>query len=47
MRYFREIKNLLNSVHISDIFDEFAVMLVPVIFEKNEDEKLMLGVDLL
>jgi hypothetical protein len=33
MRYFGEIKNLLNFGHISDIFDEFPVVLVTEIFE--------------
>jgi hypothetical protein len=33
--------------HIADILDEVPVMLVPVVFEKNEDKKLMLSVDLL
>jgi len=43
MRYEREIKELLNSLHIANIFDELPIMLVPVIFEENKDEKLMLG----
>lgn len=42
-----EIKDLLNSLHISDVFDELTVMLVPIILEKNEDQKLILGVDFL
>jgi len=46
MRYNREIKDLLNILHISDILDEFPVVLVPVIFEENKREKLMLSVDL-
>jgi hypothetical protein len=33
--------------HIPDVFNEITVVLVPVIFEENEDEKLMLVVDLL
>ena len=37
----------LNSLHVSDIFDELPIVLISVIFEKNEDEKLMLGVELL
>lgn len=36
MRDFGEIKNLLNSLHISDIFYEFPVVLVSVIFEENQ-----------
>ena len=47
MRYLGEIKNLLNFIHISDIFDEFPVVLVTEIFEQNQDEKLVLRVDLL
>ena len=47
MRYFGEIKNLLNFGNISDIFDEFPVVLVTEIFEQNQDEQLGLGVDLL
>ena len=34
-------------LHISDFFDEFPVVLVTEIFEENQDEKLMLGIDLL
>jgi hypothetical protein len=30
-----------------DIFDEFPVVLVPVIPEQNQDEQLVLGADLL
>jgi len=47
MGYCWEIKDLLNSFHISDVFNEFPVMLVPKIFEQNQDEQLVLGVDLL
>jgi hypothetical protein len=47
MRYLGEIKNPLNFGHISDIFDEFPVVLVSEIFEQNQDEKLVLRVDLL
>jgi hypothetical protein len=47
MRYFGEIENLLNFGHVSDIFNEFPVVLVSEIFEQNQDEKLVLGVDLL
>jgi hypothetical protein len=47
MRYNRENKDLLNFLHISDIFDKFPVVLVPVILEENKCEKLMLRVDLL
>jgi len=45
--YYREIKDLLNLLHISNIFDEFPVVLVTEIFEENENEKLILGVCLL
>jgi hypothetical protein len=47
MRDDEEIQFLLDLSHISDIFDKLTVMLVPIIFEENKDEKLMLGVDLL
>jgi hypothetical protein len=47
MRYNRESKNVLNVLHVSDIFDELAVVLVPIILEQNKDKKLMPGVDLL
>ncbi len=33
MGYYAEIKDHLNSLHISDIFDEFPVVLVTKIFE--------------
>jgi hypothetical protein len=42
-----KIQNPLNSFHIPDIFNELPVMLVPIVFEKDKDEKLVLGVDLL
>jgi len=45
MRYFREMKTFLNSVHISDIFYEFPIVLVSEIFEQNQDEQLVLSVD--
>jgi hypothetical protein len=38
MGYYWEIEDLLNSVHISNIFYEFPVMLVPEIFEQKKDE---------
>jgi len=41
----RKIQFLLDLFHVSNIFDEVPVMLVPVLFEEDEDEKLMLGVD--
>ena len=43
MGYDRKIKDHLNSLHISNIFDKLPIMLVPVIFEENKNEKLMLG----
>lgn len=42
----RKVSWQLNLFHVSDIFDEFTVVLVPVVFEENEDQMLMLGVDL-
>jgi hypothetical protein len=47
MGYGWKIQFLLDCFHVSNIFNEFPIVLVPVIFEENEDEKLMLGVDLL
>jgi len=37
---------MLDLFHVSDIFNKFPIVLIPIIFEKNEDEKLMLGIDL-
>ena len=45
--YYRKIKDLLNSLHITNILNKFSIMLVSIILEKNKDEKLMLVVDLL
>jgi len=39
--------DLLNYIHISDVFYKFPVMLVPEIFKQNQDEQLVFGVDLL
>jgi hypothetical protein len=47
MRYNREIKGFLNFRHISDIFDKLPIVLVPVVFEENKYEKLVLREDLL
>jgi len=41
------IEYLLNFFHITNIFDEFPVVLVTEIFEEDKDEKLMLGISLL
>jgi len=38
-----EIKYLFDSLHISDIFGELSVVLVPEIFEKNKDKKADVG----
>jgi hypothetical protein len=38
MGYIQEIKDLLNSFHISNVFNEFPIMLVPKIFEQNRDK---------
>ena len=43
MGYCRENKEFLDSFHVSNIFDEFPVVLVPVILEENKDKQLMLG----
>lgn len=37
MGYYGQIQNLLNPLHISDIFDEFPVVLVPEILEQNQN----------
>ena len=47
MGYFSRSHVSGSPFHISDIFDEFPVVLVTEIFEQNQDEKLMLGIDLL
>ena len=47
MGYDCEIQDFLNTIHISNIFDEFPVVLITEIFEQNQDEQLGLGVDLL
>ena len=41
-----EIQFLLDRFHVPNVFYEFPVMLVPVVFEENQDEKLILSVDL-
>jgi hypothetical protein len=46
MGYGGQVENLLDLVHISDIFDEFPIVLVTEIFEQNQDKKLVLGVNL-
>ena len=35
MGYYREIEDLLNPFHISDVFYKFPVVLVTKIFEQN------------
>jgi len=45
MRDYQEVKNLLNSLHVTDIFDKFPIVLVAEIFEQNQDKQLVLGVD--
>ena len=47
MRDDREIEDLLDPVHVSNIFNKFPVMLVPKISEENKDKQLVLGVRLL
>jgi len=34
----RKTKYLLNLIHISKVINEVPVVLVPIIFEKNENE---------
>ena len=45
MRYDRKIQFLLDRFHVANIFNEIPVVLVPVVFEENQDEKLVLRVD--
>jgi hypothetical protein len=47
MGYYGESQNLLNALHISDVFNEFPIVLVTEILEQNQDEQLGLGIDLL
>lgn len=47
MGYGWQLEDLLDLLHVPDIFNDVSVMLVTVVFEKNEDEKLMLSIDLL
>jgi hypothetical protein len=47
MRYYGKSEDLLNLLHITDIVDEFQIMLVSILFEEKVCEKLMLGKDLL
>ena len=35
MGYYGEIKDLLNSLHISNIFNKLSIVLVPEIFEED------------
>jgi len=46
MRNNGKIQNLLDRFHVFNIFNEVPVVLVPVVFEENQDKKLILGVDL-
>jgi len=41
-----KIQFLLDRFHIFNVFNEIPVVLVSIIFEENQDEKLVLGVDL-
>ncbi len=43
MGYDWKIKDRLNFLHISKIFDKLPIMLVPVVFKENKNEKLVLG----
>jgi len=38
MRDFCKIQGFLNPRHISNIFNEFPIMLVPEVLEENENE---------
>jgi len=46
MRNGWKVQFLLDWFHISNIFNEIPVVLVPVVFEEYQDQKLILGVDL-
>jgi len=45
MRHNGEIQFLLDRIHVSDIFNELPVVLVPVVFEEDQGKKLGLGID--
>jgi len=47
MGYYGERKDLLNSFHISDIFNKLSIVLVPEIFEEDQDKELILSIGLL
>ncbi len=38
MRYNRSVECFLNSLHVPNIFDKLAIMLVSIILEQNENE---------
>ena len=40
-----KIQFLLDRFHIFNVFNEIPVVLVAVVFEENQDKKLILGVD--
>ena len=46
MGYDGKIQFLLDRFHVLNIFNEIPVVLVPIVFEENQNEKLILGVDL-
>jgi len=41
----RKTKDFLNLFHVSDIFDELPVVLVPILLEQEQYKMLVLGVD--
>jgi len=46
MRYNGKIQFILDRFHVLNVFNEIPVVLVPVVFEENQGEKLIVGVDL-
>jgi hypothetical protein len=46
VRYDGKIQFLLDRFHVFNVFNEITVVLVPVVFEENQDKKLVLREDL-
>jgi len=46
MRYGWKVQFFLDWFHVSNIFNKIPVVLVPVVLEEYQDQKLILGVDL-
>jgi hypothetical protein len=41
-----KIQFLLDRFHVLNVFNEVPIVLVPVVLEENQSEKLILGIDL-